>query len=235
MAMLSTLRLRGELSLTNPSPPLLFFSSSVSHLLFILSSGVPIPSSLAEIPFNSHEAVTPKCSTVCFMKTEGNERQSTISTNSKYICYSVKESLVRVIHASTGDKLLLRGHENPICDMKFSTADLDLLCSVDEGDTGSNIFVWKLSKENGFTSALVCSLPFTATCVHSHPLSPSLWAFSHESIVCLFSTSHPPATSGNDRLAYDDFPVHHSFAGAVVGLLPCSLVALIFLRFLIFT
>jgi hypothetical protein len=209
--MLSIPRLKGDYSALFST--LLFF-------LFILSSGIPIPSSLAEINFNYNETVDPKCNTVCFMKSEGNLHRNTISTNSKYICYAVKGSLVRVIHASTGDKLLLRGHESPICDMKFSTADLDLLCTIDEGNTGSNIFVWKLSKENEFTNTLVCSLPFTASCVHSHPLSPCLWTFSHESVVCLFSTSQPP--SSGSRLAYDDFPVHHTFAGAVIGQFPPS-------------
>lgn len=197
-------------------PSFLMTSFSVLPLLPCCSSGLPVPSGLGDMNFRTDEALTPKCNTVCYMKSEGGKHiHNSISTNSRYICYAVKGNLIRVIHAATGDKILLRGHDNPICDMRFSSADLDVLCSVDEGTQGPNIFVWKLSKEKEFTSTVLCSIPFSGNCIHSHPLSACIWAVSNQNVLCLFSTKHSPKHT--QPLSYRDFPLHHIFVGEVAG------------------
>jgi WD40 repeat protein len=150
------------------------------------------------------------------MKSEAGAHRHTIATNSKYICYAVKGNLIRVINATTGDKLLLRGHSHPISDMQFSSADLNVLCSLQDQDGAGNIFVWKLSKEQEFLSTTLCQLPFTASCVHGHPLASTLWAVAHQNSLCLFSTLHPPK-GRSSRLCLQDFAAHQSFAGEVVG------------------
>lgn len=194
-----------------------FFISNFPSLLLcisLFSCGLPIPSGLGDMNFKADEALDPKCNTVCYLKSEG--KNNSMVTNSRYICYTVKGNLLRVIHAATTDKLLLRGHEHPICDIKFSSADLDVLCSADEGTQGNNIFVWRLSKENEFVSTILCSLPFSCNRIHSHPLASSLWAVSNQNALCLFSTKHSPKSQG--RLGYSDFPLHHIFIGEISGL-----------------
>jgi WD40 repeat protein len=204
-----------------PPPVISFFLLFSTDLLYICSSGNPIPSGSSDMAYDSSEAIDPKCNTVCYMKSEGNATattsplRNTIATNAKYICYAVKGNLMRVINATTGDKLLLRGHSHPISDMKFSSSDENILCSLEDQEGGGNIFIWKLFKEEEFVSTTLCQLPFNASFVHGHPLAATLWAVAHRSSLCLFSTLHPPQT--NSRLALNDFAVHQSFLGDVVG------------------
>lgn len=152
------------------------------------------------------------------MKNEGKNIKNTLTTNQKYICYSVKGNLIRVIKEKTSDKLLLRGHENTISDMKFSVIDQDILCSIDNGTHGNNIFIWKLLKEIEFTSETICTLPLPATLLQSHPLASTIWAVSNQSSICLISSVHHNS-SNNQRLSYDNFSCHWNFHGKIIGLL----------------
>ena len=175
----------------------------------------------------------PKCNGVCYMKNEGKSIKNTLTTNQKYICYSVKGNLIRIIKEKTSDKLLLRGHESTICDMKFSIVNSDILCSIDDGTHGANINVWKLSKDIEFTSQSICTLPLSASLVQSHPLASTLWVVSHQSSICLISTIHHPLLSSsqsssqsthqqpnsstNQRLSYNNFSCNWIFQGIVTG------------------
>lgn len=182
----------------------------------MFSLGDPIPVNYGDMSYN-FEAVEPKSNSVCYMKNEGKSVKNTLTTNQKYICYSVKGSLIRVIKEKTSDKLLLRGHENAISDMKFSIINQDILCSVDDGSQGNTIFIWKLSKEAEFTSETICTLPLPASLIQSYPLTSTIWAVSHQSSICLISSLYHNLTN-NQRLTYDNFSCHWNFHGKIVGL-----------------
>ena len=50
-----------------------------------------------------------------------------IAVNKKYICYGLKAGQIRVINLFTAGRALMRGHEAPLCDLKFFGEDVDLL------------------------------------------------------------------------------------------------------------
>ena len=81
-----------------------------------------------------------KSNNVSFMKVESlhPDTRNLLATCDSFICYSVtaKKNLIRVIHTVTGEKNILRAHEFPIVDLKFSDNG-KFLCSVDNGP-GSN-------------------------------------------------------------------------------------------------
>lgn len=150
------------------------------------------------------------------MKFEGKNILNILTINSKYICYTLKGNLIRIIQTTTGDKLLLKGHENNICDMKYSIINSNILCSIDNGLNGLNIFIWKLFKDTIFNSQIMCNLPLSATLIQSHPTSSSVWAVSHESSICLISTLQQ-SLQYEKRLSYDDFSCNWKFNGIITG------------------
>jgi hypothetical protein len=80
-----------------------------------------------------------KSNNVSFMKPEQLplDCRSILAVGKSHICYSVtqKKNLLRLIDTSSGEKVILRGHESAVLDLRFSPADSNsrCLCSVDAG------------------------------------------------------------------------------------------------------
>lgn len=68
-----------------------------------------------------------KSNNVSFMKPEQLplDCRSILAVGKSHICYSVtqKKNLLRLIDTSTGEKVILRGHESAVLDLRFSPAD----------------------------------------------------------------------------------------------------------------
>mmetsp|Transcript_25868 Transcript_25868/g.48552 ORF Transcript_25868/g.48552 Transcript_25868/m.48552 type:complete len:1013 (-) Transcript_25868:208-3246(-) len=124
--------------------------------------------------------IDPKCNSVCLMKSDKRVYRNMIAVSKNFICYTVKGNLLRVIDSEVGEKVLLRGHESPVLDVRFSPADENVLCSVDAGEGGSShVHLWRLTMTSGvIDQTLQCSLPLRANNVKSHPLTPSVWGIS---------------------------------------------------------
>lgn len=58
-----------------------------------------------------------------------------------YVCYVLKDKLVRVINRIQGQKCLLKHHSERITQIKFSSTDDSVLCTADAG-TGANSHVF---------------------------------------------------------------------------------------------
>jgi len=78
-----------------------------------------------------------KSNNVSFMKPEQLplDCRSILAVGKSHICYSVtqKKNLLRLIDTCSGEKVILRGHESAVLDLRFSPADSRCLCSVDAG------------------------------------------------------------------------------------------------------
>jgi hypothetical protein len=184
-----------------------FVSFSESNL-----HGCPIDRDQSILTLDSNPLV-PKCNTVCFMKSESRLCRNTICVSDKNICYSVKGNLLRVIRTATGEKLLLRGHDSPIVDLKFSATDGNVFCSVDVGITSQHVFVWMISDVGEFSSNILATLPLCASLVQSHPKSSKLWAISDRNEFSIFS-SHV----SNEVTKYSDLSMYLCFPEDVAGL-----------------
>jgi hypothetical protein len=125
--------------------------------------------------------IDPNCNTVSLMKSDKRVYRNMIAVSQQFICYTVKGNLLRVIDSAMGEKVLLRGHESPVVDVRFSPADDNVLCSVDSGesDSSNHIHLWHLALNgNVIEQTLQFSLPLKANNVKSHPLSSRLWGIS---------------------------------------------------------
>lgn len=117
-----------------------------------------------------------------------------LSVSDYYICYSVtqKRNLLRLIDTITGAKVILRGHESSICDLKISPNDYGTFCSVDNGDgnQASHVIVWKRGNaEKSLDFASEVELKVNATMVVPHPTQSNIWAISDKKHVAVFSTT----------------------------------------------
>eukprot|EP01122_Echinamoeba_exundans_P011536 TRINITY_DN4617_c0_g3_i2.p1 TRINITY_DN4617_c0_g3~~TRINITY_DN4617_c0_g3_i2.p1 ORF type:complete len:1114 (+),score=308.93 TRINITY_DN4617_c0_g3_i2:126-3467(+) len=70
---------------------------------------------------------------------------SSITVNNHFICYVVKQNLIRTIQISTSAKALLKGHTSDICDLRFAENGANRFVSA---DVGGSFVVWDL-KETG--------------------------------------------------------------------------------------
>ena len=170
-----------------------------------------------ELHFESSEdtsSIDPKCNSVCLMKADKRSYRNMIAVSENYICYTVKGSLLRVLHSQTGEKVLLRGHESPVLDVRFSPADSSVLCSVDAGDSDAHhTFLWQLQTDGNSVvkQELIFSIPLKANNVKSHPLSSKLWAVSHGSRLGLFH-----ADNDRNANAYNELKFHMTFKDELV-------------------
>eukprot|EP01032_Pedospumella_encystans_P018582 gene18582-21147_t len=86
----------------------------------------------------SKELPASKSNNVSFMKVEDLplECRNILAVSETHICYSVtqKKNLLRIIDTQVGEKVILRGHENAVLDLRFAIAESGLLCSVDNGE-----------------------------------------------------------------------------------------------------
>ena len=151
-----------------------------------------------------------KCNNVSFMKVEvlPSELRNLLAVSESYICYAVttKRNLLRLINTITGDKIILRGHEAAVIDLKFSPTDNNMLCSIDRGDSGDSPHVFFWQKEEG-NEALnfqsIAKLGLQATFLLPHPSQSHIWLLADARHVGLYSTK-----SGSMPSAYTALPSH---------------------------
>ena len=87
------------------------------------------------------------CVTCVCVGSAGYRAGRLIAVSPRYICYGVRGGSVRVIHQTTGQRLLQKGH---------TTSELADLCIYGEGDSctlaaiagNGDLFVWDISIEN---------------------------------------------------------------------------------------
>lgn len=162
----------------------------------------------------SFESV-PECNsnTVTFFKVEdiAANCRNLLALNEELLCYSVtgKKNLLRAIHTDSGQKAVLRGHENFILDMTFSSLNNEFICSVDSGPSNPRTIVWKKEVEAGnseeFVFKLVFEVPYGATKVTAHPLLTNYWAVGDGQVVAVFS--HADQTLKTLKAGYRSFPL----------------------------
>jgi hypothetical protein len=133
-----------------------------------------------------------------------------LAVSDAYLCYSVtsKKNLLRLIHTSTGDKVILRGHDAAIIDIKFSPVDGGVLASIDMGElvTSPHIFFWRKSESSNIDFEVVNQLHICASFIEPHPCLPNLWLLGDGSNFGVFSTvpqnNSPPPCSYSDLLSH---------------------------------
>jgi hypothetical protein len=144
-----------------------------------------------------------------------------LAVTDTFICYTVRRSLLRVIHTVSSERALLRGHEFTVVDLKYSAnSHSSVLCSVDDGGDPrvpvnpaiAHLNVWKLDdskKEIG--SSKLCSLSLMATIVQPHPTHNQLWAIGRTDHVT--KTAYVGVISATDctqerHPTYESLPAH---------------------------
>ena len=179
-----------------------------------------------------------KSNNVSFMKVEdlNNDCRNILAVSSDYICYSVtqRKNLLRIIDKKAGDKVILRGHEHSVLDLRFATQDPTVLCSVDggsatatpaAGESGSDVagrshtIVWRRSEGDW---KMITDLPLYATLVRPHPNNANLWAIAHKGKMGIFSSSRHGSPNSNILMtetvgAYESLSMNVSLpAGEVI-------------------
>jgi len=66
-----------------------------------------------------------------------------LAVNDNYIVYTVRQSLVRAINQETGLNVLLKAHQQPICDMQLSPADPSQLVTL---DVAGHLYCWRFQQ-----------------------------------------------------------------------------------------
>lgn len=151
-----------------------------------------------------------------------------LAVSESYICYSVtqKKNLLRVIDTQLGDKVILRGHEHAVLDLKFAAVDAGLLCSVDSGGSDEvsgkpHVIVWKKHEQAEWK--VFAELPVRASLVRPHPTQAHVWAVAHEGKVAVFSSQRSAAAQQSVSVAsYEALPMHISLPNGEVVKGACS-------------
>ncbi|KAK3250070.1 hypothetical protein CYMTET_40532 [Cymbomonas tetramitiformis] len=76
-----------------------------------------------------------------------------ISVNKHYICYGLKTGQIRILNMFTAVRALLRGHQQPVADLRFFADDVDLLGSASKD---GRVFIRRI-KETPGTSGQTCN------------------------------------------------------------------------------
>lgn len=158
-----------------------------------------------------------KSNNVSFMKVEELPLlcRNILAVSESYICYSVtqKKNLLRVIDTQLGDKVILRGHEHAVLDLRFAAMDAGLLCSVDSGGSDEvsgkpHIIVWK-KQEQQAEWKIFAELPIRASMVRPHPTQAHVWAVAHQNKVAVFSSQRSAATQQSVSVcSFEALPMH---------------------------
>lgn len=151
-----------------------------------------------------------KCNTVSLLKAETQSLQSRnlLAVTVPYICYTVRKTLLRVIHTVSSQKALLRGHSSNVLDMKFClSATASTICSVDDGNVENvgHVFMWHLDDSMELSHSILGQLALRALMVQPHPISPFAWAIASRHCIGVIS-SHMHAT--NQIRTYEDLRAH---------------------------
>ena len=162
----------------------------------------------------------PKCNTVCFMKSENVTAncKNYVAVTDKYICYAVKGSLLRAIHTQSGKMILLRGHESPVLDLKFSPVERNLLGTVDNGHVGgSHVFIWQLIDTLELSHSILCQFSIPAEVIQPHPTLPQIWAISNNNKLGILSTILSSLSMSLSTMEH--LSMHTTLDGKVIGIL----------------
>lgn len=144
------------------------------------------------------------------MKVEDLPRdcRNVLAVSETHICYSVtqKKNLLRIIDTQLGEKVILRGHEHSVLDLRFAATDSALLCSVDSGDgPKAHTIVWKKAEQGDWK--VHAELPLRATTVRPHPVSADLWLVAGKDALGIFSSA-VSATLAVSAAHYQALPLH---------------------------
>jgi hypothetical protein len=166
-----------------------------------------------------------KSNNVSFVKVEdlALHCRNIVAVSDTYICYSVtqKKNLLRVIDTQSGDKVILRGHDDSVLDLRFAVSDATSLCTVDAG--GSNdrcvdasgkphTFVWR--KQSGPQNVwdVAVSLPLLATLVRPHPSRAQRWLVAHAACGKVAVFDAHDAASASACKGYESLPMNVTLA-----------------------
>jgi hypothetical protein len=179
---------------------------------------------------SSIEQETPesKCNSVSFMNIDivAPNCRNLLAVSDSYICYAIKRSKLRVIHTVSTQTVLLKGHEFPILDLKFSPADKTILCSVDDisdDTTGTSgcprIIIWQLHEGEG--QALSCSIlsqfAIGATIVQPHPKLAHVWAVAKGSSVGIVTVELGKGGAGEKITSYKELSISRTYPGGSIS------------------
>jgi len=160
----------------------------------------------------SKELPASKSNNVSFMKVEDLplECRNILAVSETHICYSVtqKKNLLRIIDTQVGEKVILRGHENAVLDLRFAIAESGLLCSVDNGDVSgkAHTIVWKKNEQQGDWK-VHAELPLSAILVRPHPVRADLWLVAGPTALGIFSATSNASLSSAAQ-SYQALPHH---------------------------
>lgn len=175
---------------------------------------------------DQEETLESKCNAVSSMKSEtmAIKCRNVLAVSDLYICYCVKKNMLRVIHTSNSQKTLLKGHDFPILDLKFSPANKSIVCSVDDIAENSaltstpRVIIWELSDAAELMYSILTQFNIGATIVQPHPTLSHVWAISNGSEFGIISVSLGERTSmfssskkGDQTKSYEELPLHMSF------------------------
>lgn len=161
---------------------------------------------------SSKDMPASKSNNVSFMKVEDLPLQcrNILAVSETHICYSVtqKKNLLRIIDTQVGEKVILRGHENAVLDLRFALADSGLLCSVDNGEVSgkAHTIVWKKQEQQGDWK-VIAELPLAAVLVRPHPVKADLWLIASSTAVGIFSAA-ANASLATAAQNYQALPYH---------------------------
>lgn len=164
-------------------------------------------------------ASTPKCNSIAFVKPEprSSDARNTCAAAGRFVCYTVKGTMIRVIDKVTGEKALLKGHMSPIADISFSPIDDTLLCSVDMGGSEGAAIVWKLvSSADAFSFDLVARFPIDACIARAHPVLSDIWCLSDGFNVALVSSKQQDMSFS--LTTYADYHAVYEFKDRIQGI-----------------
>lgn len=160
--------------------------------------------------------MSPKCNSVSFFKPEArpDDCRSGVAVSERFICYTVKGILLRVIDTTTGDKTLLKGHTSFITDVFFSGVNQDALCSADMNRSEAGLFFWRLiSADGSLMSEVINRFSVPACMVRPHPVCPDTWAVSDGADIAVLSAQQSSETVRR----YSDLHMHHAIPDVVQG------------------
>lgn len=145
-----------------------------------------------------------------FMKVEDLplDCRNVLAVSETHICYSVtqKKNLLRVIDTQLGEKVILRGHEHSVHDLRFAATDSAVLCSVDSGEgSKAHTIVWKKQEQGDWK--IHAELSLRATTVRPHPVQADLWLVACPSSLGIFSARANPSLAVAAG-SYEALPLH---------------------------
>jgi hypothetical protein len=210
--------------------------SCSSKKLFLLCRGLKlfgkdILSNNARYELDSKDELPPsKCNTVSLLKPDfaPAEYRNMLAVTDTFICYTVRRTLVRVIHTVSSEKTLLRGHEYTIVDMKYGLNNSKMLCTIDDGGdpsaptntAASHVFVWKLDdSKKEIPATKICALGLMANVVQPHPTHANLWGLGRSD--CAKNVGYIGIFSSVDcnqdnSPSYESLPMHAVLQGKCV-------------------